>query len=53
MKLGTLMENGWMYGVYLNHSAALICPFIFFISLSLEFSNIKNVCHTFLRNCEA
>ena len=29
-----------MYRVYRNHAAALICPFIFFIFLSLQFSNI-------------
>ena len=29
MKLVTHMENGWMYRVYQNHAAALICPFIF------------------------
>ena len=41
MKFVTHMENGWMYRVYRNASAALICPFIFFIFLSLLFSNIK------------
>ena len=39
MKLITHMENGWMYCVYRNHAAALICPFMFFIFLSLQFSN--------------
>ena len=32
MKLVTHMENGWMYRVYRNHAAALICPFFFFLS---------------------
>ena len=50
MKLVTHMENGWMYHVYRNHAAVLICPFIF---LSLQFSNIKNFRHTFLRYCES
>ena len=30
MKLVTHMENGWIFRVYPNHAAALICPFIFF-----------------------
>ena len=52
-KLVTHMENGGMYRVYRNQAAAHIRPFIFFIFLSLQFSNIKNFRHTFLRNCEA
>ena len=35
LKLGTHMDNGWMYCVYRNQAAALICPFIssfFFLS---------------------
>ena len=31
----------------------VICPFYFFIFLSLQFSNMKNFHHIFLRNCEA
>ena len=27
-KLGTLVDNGWMYRVYQNRAALLICPFI-------------------------
>ena len=43
MTLVTHMENGWMYHVYRNRAAALICPFIFFIFLSLEISKkLKN-----------
>ena len=34
-KLGTHVDNGWIYGVYQNQAAALICPFIF------SFSNIQ------------
>ena len=29
LKLVTHVEDGWMYRVYQNHAAALICPFIF------------------------
>ena len=52
MKLGTLVGNGWMYRVYRNQTAAAYSSF-YFIFLSLQFSNIKNFRHTFLRNCEA
>ena len=34
LKLGTHVDNGWMYCVYWNHAAALICPFIFHFSFS-------------------
>ena len=51
LKLGTHVDSWQMYRVYRNQAAALIRPF--FIFLSLQFSNIKNFCHTFLRNCEA
>ena len=53
LKLVTHVENGWMYRIYRNHTAALIRPFIFFIFLSLQFLDFKNFRHTFLRNCEA
>ena len=49
LRLGTHVDNGWLYRVYGNQAAALICPFIFH---SLQFSNI-NIFVTFLRNCEA
>ena len=49
LKLGTHMDNGGMYRVYRNHATALIHPFIFFIFLSLQFSNIKIFCQ-FSRN---
>ena len=39
LKLVTHEENGWMYRVYWNHAATLICPFIF---LSVQFSSIKH-----------
>ena len=53
LKLGTHMDNGWVYGVYRNQAAAAYSSVYFFIFLSLHFSNIKNFRHTFLRNCEA
>ena len=53
LKLGAHMDNGWMYGVYHNQVAAIYLFLYFFIFLSLQFSNIKMFCHTFLRNCEA
>ena len=55
-KLGTLVDNGWMYRVYQNQAAALTYSFIslyFFNFLSLQLSNIRIFRHTFLRNCEA
>ena len=42
-----------MYRVYQNQAAAAYSSLYFFIFLSLQFSNIKIFCHTFLRNCEA
>ena len=41
LKFVTHADNGWIYRVYRNHAAAFICPFIFFILLSLQFSSIK------------
>ena len=52
-KLGTLVDNGWMYSVYQNQAAAAYLTLYFFIFLSLQLSNINIFCHTFLRNCEA
>ena len=52
-KLGTLVDNGWMYLVYQNQAAAAYLSLNFFIFLSLQLSNINIFCHTFLRNCEA
>ena len=52
-KLGTLVDNGWMYRVYQNQAAAAYLSLYFFIFLSLQASNINIFCHTFLRNCEA
>ena len=48
LKLYAHLENEWMYPVYRNEAAAA-----YFNFLSLQFSNIKNFRHTFLRNCEA
>ena len=47
LKLGTHMDSGQMYCVYRNQAAAEYSSLYFFIFLSLEFSNIKNFCHTF------
>ena len=49
-KLGTLVDNRWMYRVYQNQSAAAYLFLFFFIFLSLQLSNIYNFCHIFLRN---
>ena len=50
-KLGTLVDNGWMYRVFQTQAAAACLSLYFFLSLQL--SNIYNFCHIFLRNCEA
>ena len=53
---GWNMVNTWTIGrciVYTRIRLLLIHPIIFFIFLSLQFSNIKIFRHTFLRNCEA
>ena len=52
-KLGTHMNNGWMYHVYRNQGTAAYSSLCFFIFLSLQFLNIENFRHTFRRNCEA
>ena len=39
--------------VYYRNQAAAAYSSSYLIFLSLQFSNIKNFCHTFLRNCEA
>ena len=53
LKLGTHMDSRQIYRVYRNQAAAAYLSLYFFIFLSLQFSNIKNIHHTFLRNCEA
>ena len=53
MKLGTHVDSGQMYCVYQNQAAATYLSLYFFSFLSLQFSNIKNFCCNFLRNCEA
>ena len=52
-KLGTLVDNGWMYYVYQKRAAAAYLPLYFFIFLSLQFSNISNFRHIFLRHYDA
>ena len=41
LKLVTHVNNGWMYRVYQNQTAAAYSFLYFFIFLSLQFSNIK------------
>ena len=50
LKLGTHMDSGQMYHVYQNQTAAAYSSLYFFF---LQYSNIKNFRHTFLRNYEA
>ena len=52
-KLGTLVDNDWMYRLYQNQAATTYLSLSFFIFLSLQLSNINIFRHTFLRNCEA
>ena len=53
MKLSTHVNSGQVYRVYWNPATAAYFSLYFFSFLSLRFSNIKNFCQTFLRNCEA
>ena len=53
LKLGIHVDSGQMYRVYRNQAAAAYLSLYIVIFLSLQFSNIKNFRHTFLRNCEA
>ena len=41
LKLGAHVDKGWMYLVYQNQGLLHICCSIFFIFLSLQFSNIQ------------
>ena len=50
LKLGTHIDCGQMYHVYWNQAVASYSSHYFFIFLSLQFSNIKILRHTFLRN---
>ena len=50
LKLGTHVNNGWMYPVYRKQAAAAL---FFFISLSLQLSSIKIFCGSFLGNYKA
>ena len=43
MKLGTHVDSGQMYCVYRNQAAAAYSSLYFFIFLSLQLSNIKNL----------
>ena len=52
LKLGTHMDNGWLYRVYQNQAALAYSSLYFFIFLSLQLSNIKRFGRLFLRNCE-
>ena len=53
VKLGTRLDNGWMYRVYRNQAAAAYLSHCFFFFLSIQFSNINKFRHIFLRNCVA
>ena len=39
LKLGTHMDNGWVYRVYWNQAAAAYCPFISLIFRHYKFSS--------------
>ena len=52
LKLGTHMDSVQMYHVFRNQAAAAYSSLYFFSFLSLQFSNIKNFCCSFLKNCE-
>ena len=41
LKLGSHVENGWMYRVFRIHAAALICPFIISIFFLSNFQALK------------
>ena len=53
MKLGTHVDSGQMYCVYQNQVAVAYSSLYFFSFLSLQFSNIKKFCCTFLRKNKA
>ena len=42
LKLGTHVDNGWLYCVYQNQAVPAFSSLYFFIFLSLQFSNIKS-----------
>ena len=44
-KLGTLVNNGWVYHAYQNQAAATYLSLYFFIFLSLQLPNINIFCH--------
>ena len=49
LKLDTQIDNGQMYLMYWNQTAAAYLSLYFFILLSLQLSDIKNFRHIFLR----
>ena len=51
VKLGKHMDSGGKYRVYQNQAAAAYSSLYSFFFV--QYSNIKNFRHTFLRNCEA
>ena len=53
LRLGAHVDKGGNYHVYRNQAATAYLSLYFFIFLSLQFSDIKMFCHTFLGNCEA
>ena len=53
LKLGTHVDNGWMYHVYRKQAAAAYLSFYFLFFFLSNFQKLKRFCHTFLRNCEA
>ena len=53
LKLGTHMDNGWMYRVYQNQAAAAYLFLYFLFFFLSNFQTLKCFCHTFLRNCKA
>ena len=52
LKFGTNVDSGQMYRLYRNQASAAYSSHYFIIFLSLQLSNIKNLHHIFLRNCE-
>ena len=53
LKLDTHVDSGQINRVYRNQAAAGYSSLYFFLLLSLQFSNITNFRHSFLRNYEA
>ena len=49
LKLGTHMDNGWMYHAYRNQAAAAYLSLYLFTFLPLQFPSTEKFRHTFLR----